>query len=129
MRNYRDLKVWQKAHQLVLDCYAATRSFPAEERYGITSQIRRCSFSIPANITEGAGRRGDSEFHRFLQISAGSCSELTYFLLLSRDLEYLSQETYTNLDRAAQEVFKMLAGLIAKVEPANLRSQAKGAGQ
>ena len=82
MRNYRDLVVWAKAHDLVLDVYRSTRAFPREELYGLTSQIRRASASIPANLAEGCGRRSDGEMAQFVQIAMGSGSELfiTFFL-------------------------------------------------
>ena len=86
MQDFRNLKVWDKAHTLTLDVYKTSKSFPREEMYGLTSQIRRASVSIGANIAEGACRRGDVDFARFLQIAAGSASELDYHLLLSRDL-------------------------------------------
>ena len=91
MKNFRDLKVWGKAHALTLACYGATRSLPKEELFGLTSQIRRAGASIPANIAEGCGRRGNSELHRFLQMSMGSANELEYHLLLSKDLGYLRE--------------------------------------
>lgn len=116
MKNFRDLKVWEKAHALTLACYGATRSFPKEELFGLTSQIRRAGASIPANIAEGCGRRGNSELHRFLQISMGSANELEYHLLLSKDLGYLTEEDHTQLQRAVEEVKRMLAALIRKVD-------------
>ena len=75
MKDFRDLQVWAKSHALTLAVYQATGSFPKEELFGLTSQMRRCSASIPANIAEGCGRRGNGEFHRFLQISTGSANE------------------------------------------------------
>ena len=78
MQNFRNLKVWQKAHMLTLDVYKATKSFPREEMYGLTSQIRRASVSIAANIAEGTCRNGDADFGRFLQMAAGSASEVEY---------------------------------------------------
>jgi four helix bundle protein len=81
MKDFRDLKVWGKAHELALSCYSATSPFPKQEMFGLTSQIRRASSSIPANIAEGCGRRGNGELHRFLQIAMGSASELEYHLL------------------------------------------------
>jgi|SRR5579864_4154096 len=86
MKDFRDLKVWEKAHQLTLAIYRLTATFPREERFGLTSQVRRCSASIGANIAEGCGKRGNAEFQRFLQIASGSASELDYHLLLSHDL-------------------------------------------
>ena len=123
MKDFRDLAVWHKAHQLTLAAYKATVSFPKEERYGLTSQIRRCSASIAANIAEGCGRRGDGEFHRFLQIASGSGSELEYHWLLSRDLELLSNPDYKKLIEQTVEVRKMLTALILRVS--NDRSLAK----
>ena len=116
MKNFRDLLVWQKAHALTLQCYKATAQFPKEERYGLTSQIRRCSASIAANLAEGCGRRGAGEFHRFLQISAGSASELEYHCLLASDLGFLNAEDHKLLDTCVIEVKRMLSGLIRKVE-------------
>jgi len=83
MKDFRELKVWEKAHQLTLEVYKATTIFPKDELYGLTSQIRRACASIPANIAEGCGRRGDAEFARFLGIAMGSASELDYHLLLA----------------------------------------------
>jgi four helix bundle protein len=85
MRDFRELKVWHKAHQLTLAVYSATKTFPRDELYGLTSQIRRAAVSIGANIAEGAGKNSPAEFGRFLQIALGSASELEYHLLLSGD--------------------------------------------
>ena len=122
MKDFRDLKVWEKAHQLTLDIYVATSNFPKEELYGLTSQIRRCSASIPANIAEGCGRRGNGEFHRFLQIASGSASELDYHLLLANDLKFLKQTHYQELVKELLEVRRMLTGLIVKVEAERTRA-------
>ena len=116
MKNFRDLIVWQKAHQLTLACYRDSVRFPREEMYGLTNQIRRCSASIAANIAEGCGKRGNKEFQRFLHIATGSASELEYHFLLAKDLSFLSVEEYQQLDRSVVEVKKMLAGLIKKIE-------------
>ena len=116
MKDFRNLEVWRKAHKLTLDSYKGTSGFPKQETYGITSQIRRCAASIPANIAEGCGKRGNAEFQRFLGIAAGSASELEYHFLLARDLELLSAEEYKSLNSAVLEVKRMLAGLIMKVE-------------
>lgn len=116
MKDFRDLAVWQKSHQLTLASYKATSKFPREEMYGLTSQIRRCSASVPANIAEGCGRRGNAEFHRFLQMASGSASELDYHLLLARDLTYLAAGEYDRLHRALGEVRRMLTSLIRKVD-------------
>lgn len=86
MQNYKNLRVWEDAHALVLEIYNATRSFPNDERYGLTSQIRRAAVSIPSNIAEGTGRGSDADFARFVQFAVGSISEVDYQLLLARDL-------------------------------------------
>jgi four helix bundle protein len=116
MKNFHDLLVWRKAHSVVLACYKYTRNFPKEELYGITSQVRRCSVSIPANIAEGCGKRSNAEFQRFLVIAAGSASELEYHILLARDLDMLAGSEYENLNCSVLEVKRMLAALIIKVE-------------
>jgi four helix bundle protein len=121
MKDFRDLQVWAKSHALTLAVYQATGSFPKEELFGLTSQMRRCSASIPANIAEGCGRRGNGEFHRFLQISTGSASELEYHLLLARDLHFLADAVFARLTSEVQEVKKMLAGLIRRVDAERLR--------
>lgn len=120
MKNFRDLMVWQRAHSLTLNAYRITRSFPREELYGLTSQIRRCAASIGANIAEGCGKRSNGEFARFLAIAAGSASELEYHFLLSRDLQLLKDEDYGALEQSVVEVKRMLASLIRKVEAERL---------
>ena len=104
MKDFRDLKVWEKAHALVLACYGATKPFPREEIFGLVSQIRRAASSIPANIAEGCGRRGNAELHRFLQMAMGSANELEYHLLLSKDLGYLKVEDHQRLQPRVEEV-------------------------
>ena len=89
MKNFKELIVWRKAHKMTLDVYEATGSFPKEELYGLTSQLRRSSASMGANIAEGSGRRSNNEICRFLQIARGSASEAEYHLLLARDLRFL----------------------------------------
>jgi four helix bundle protein len=124
MKSFRDLKVWEKSHELALAAYDATASFPKQEMFGLVSQIRRCATSIPANIAEGCGRRGNGEFHRFLQIAMGSASELEYHLLLSRDLKFLNMELHASLNCRVEEVKRMLSSLIRKVDEE--RSKLKG---
>jgi four helix bundle protein len=85
MKDFRQLKVWQKSHQLTLAVYKLTASFPREETYGLSAQIRRASSSISANLAEGCGRNGDAELARYCSIASGSASELEYHLLLARD--------------------------------------------
>ena len=118
MRNFKDLVVWEKAHALTLELYQTTRTFPKEELYGITGQIRRAAASIGANLAEGCGRRTDGEFGRFLLIAMGSASELTYHLLLARDLKLLNEAVYGRLDGQLAEVRRMLTSLTMKVKPA-----------
>ena len=116
MKDFRRLQVWQKAHLLTLKVYEATRKFPKEELYGLTTQMRKNSSSIPTNIAEGCGRGGDTEFARFLQIAMGSASELGYELILSRDLHYLSLDEYESLNQDTVEVKRMLAPFIRKLK-------------
>jgi len=116
MQDFRKLNVWQKAHSLVLSVYEATRHFPTDELYGLTSQSRRSAVSIPANIAEGCGRGGGGDLARFLQIAAGSASELEYHLLLARDLHLLEGSAHERLTTHVQEVKQMLASLIQKVK-------------
>jgi four helix bundle protein len=118
MKDFRQLKVWEKAHELTLGIYRATATFPREEVYGITSQMRRCSASIAANIAEGCGRTGNGEFHRFLNTAAGSAAELEYFLLLARDLRFIPDDAYGKLRENVLEVQRMLASLLRKVDSA-----------
>jgi four helix bundle protein len=115
MQSFRNLKVWERAHTLTLDVYQSSKSFPREEMYGLTSQMRRASASIGANIAEGSCRRGDVDFARFLQMAAGSTSELEYHLLLARDLKLLQTPDYQRLSGRAVEVKRMLTSLIQKL--------------
>ncbi len=116
MRNFKDLQVWQKAHDLTTAVYRLTSSMPREEVYGLTSQIRRASASIPANIAEGCGRNGEAELARFMSIAMGSASELDYYCILCRDLKMLKQEDCDQLAEKVEEVKKMLAAFIKEVE-------------
>jgi len=115
MRNYVDLSVWQKAHVLTLALYKSTRCFPAEERFGLTSQIRRSCSSIAANLAEGCGRRSDGEMARFVQIAMGSGAELSYHLLPSKDLGLLNTSEYGRLNSDLSEVMRMLSSLSQKL--------------
>jgi four helix bundle protein len=115
MRNYKDLRVWEETHRLTLDVYKATQSFPKDERFGLTSQMRRASASIPANLAEGCGRRSDGEMARYVQIAMGSGAELSYHLLLARDLGFVRSEDYAELDANLERLMKMLSALSAKV--------------
>ena len=117
MRNYEDLQVWRKAHSLTLAIYKNTRCFPNEERYGLTSQIRRSCASIGANLAEGCGRRSDPEMGRFVQIAMGSGAELSYHLLLAKDLGFVSQPAFAQLRADLAEIMRMLSSLSQKVKP------------
>ena len=114
MKDFRSLKVWERAHQLVLAVYQATKTFPRQEMYGLTNQIQRAAVSIPTNIAEGCGKSGDIDFSRYLQIAMGSSSELEYQLLLAHDLNYLSDEVYQSLSNQLIEIRKMLNTLILR---------------
>ena len=123
MKDFRDLRVWDRSHQLTLQIYAATTNFPKDELYGLTGQIRRCSASIGANIAEGCGKRGNNEFQRYLQIASGSASELDYHLPLSRDLRFLPEPEYRALAKQLMEVRKMLTALLQKIETDRLTAK------
>jgi four helix bundle protein len=115
MKDFKELKVWEKAHQWVLEVYRVTGSFPAEERFSLVAQLRRCAASVPANIAEGCGRGGQREFARFLSIAAGSASEAEYHLLLGRDLGYLDEGMHRDLDQKVNEVKRMLNTFVQRL--------------
>jgi four helix bundle protein len=100
---------------MALSIYRVTTPFPEQERYGLTGQMRRAAFSIPSNIAEGCGRAGRTELRQYLHISLGSASELDYFLLLARDLQFLTPRQHDALEVRIHEIKLMLAGLIRKV--------------
>lgn len=116
MRDFRELKVWEKSHKLTLDVYKATAGFPQEELYGLTTQIRRSCASIPANIAEGCGRDGDAELARFCRIAAGSASELEYHLLLANELNFLNPKDHGKLTTEVTEIKRMLTSFIQKLK-------------
>jgi four helix bundle protein len=116
MKDFRKLKVWKKAHLLTRAVYTATTNFPKEETYGLTSQIRRASASVPANIAEGCGRNGEAELARFLHVAMGSASELEYHLLLAHDLNLMETRTYEQLNTDLIEVKRMLSSFIQKLK-------------
>ncbi len=121
MKDFRGLKVWEKAHALALQVYKVSAAFPRTELFGLTSQIRRAWTSIPSNLAEGCGRRTDNDLGRFVVIAMGSASELEYQLLLSRDLGYLSGEGYDELARRVVEVKRMLAALVRRLSGSDPR--------
>ena len=112
IRNYRDLVAWQKATDLVVAIYRVTKTFPKEEVYGLTAQLRRCAVSIPSNIAEGQGRGSDKEFGRFLQIAYGSLRELETQLIIAQRLEYLDRVEVERLLADAAEIGRLINGLM-----------------
>lgn len=116
MKDFRELKVWQKAHQLTLAVYGITASFPREELYGLTSQLRRACASIPANLAEGCGRHGDAEFARFCSIAIGSATELEYHLILAKDLKMIPPGDYQEMSNRTTELRRMLTVLHKKLK-------------
>lgn len=115
MQDFKNLMVWQKAHACVLVVYQLTKRFPDDERFGLTSQLRRSVASIPANLAEGCGRGSDQDFARFVQIAMGSAAEVEYHLLLARDLKYISPEEGASAATAIEEVKRMLASLLKTI--------------
>ena len=119
MRDYKKFLVWEKSHQLTLDVYKNTISFPKDELFGLISQIKRSSSSIPTNIAEGCGRNSDKDFCWFLYIAFGSANELEYQILLSIDLKFIAIENGQKLLVQVEEIKKMLNGLITKLNANN----------
>jgi four helix bundle protein len=111
VQTFEELEAWKAAHALVLAVYAASRNFPREETFGITSQLRRCATSIPANLAEGFGRRSRKELLRYANIADGSLQETKYFLLLARDLKYVQDDEYGQLKQQTSRVGSLLGGL------------------
>ncbi len=115
MKDFKNLKVWNKSDKLTLEIYEITRTFPVEELYGLKSQMRRASVSIPTNIAEGCGRNSDAELARFLEIAMGSASELEYLVLLSKELYFFDDNVYDTLIVEIIGIKQMLATLIKKL--------------
>jgi four helix bundle protein len=115
-RSYRELVAWHKAMSFVSAIYEATRLFPADERYGLTNQLRRAAVSVPSNIAEGQARLSQKEFHHFLSIARGSMAEIETQLLLAKDLQYLSAPKCAVLLASADELGRILNGLIASIK-------------
>jgi four helix bundle protein len=113
---YHNILVWKKAHEFTLKIYLITKKYPKDELFGIVSQMRRASSSVPANIVEGNARRSSKEFAQFLVQARGSLSETQYFLELSKDLQYISVIEYESLISLSIEVAKMLNSLLTKVK-------------
>ena len=112
LKNYKELKVWQKAYRLCLEIYRVTRNFPREEIYGLTSQIRRAAVSVPSNIAEGYGRQTTREYIQSLYIAYGSNCELETQILLSGDLGYIEAQNFERLQREVGDIERMLKALI-----------------
>lgn len=115
MRDFKNLNVWQKSHLFTLEIYKITITFPREEAYGLVSQIRRSAASIPTNIAEGCGRNSFAELKQFLTIASGSASELSYQLILSKDLGYISESRFKELDTELSLIRKMMHAFSAKL--------------
>ena len=121
VRTFKDLKVWQKSYDLVLEVYKATKGFPSEEKFGLTSQIRRAAVAIPSNIAEGYARGYLKQYIQFLYIAYGSGAELETQLMLAKDLEYLKGDRFKDLIERFYEVERMLMALIKSLEKKNLK--------
>jgi four helix bundle protein len=120
MRDFKKYEIWQLGHSLTLQIYKITSTFPKEELYGLTSQIRRATSSIPTNISEGCGRNSDKEFNQFLNIALGSTSETEYLLILSKDLNYINIESFEILEKEINiiksKIYKLKQILIQQQE-------------
>lgn len=116
MSDYKKFKVWETAHKLTIDIYKITKGFPEDEKYGLISQIRRSVSSIPTNIVEGCGQLGNGNLIRFLGIAKGSAFELEYQLLLSKDLNYIDNKEYNELNESIQKIISMLTNLIKSLK-------------
>jgi len=107
-RDFQKIRAWERGHQMTLDVYRMTRYYPREELFGLTSQMRRAAASIPTNIAEGCGRRSEADLARFMDMSRGSASELTYQMILSRDLEYLAHDVAEKVMVELDEIGRMI---------------------
>ena len=115
MRDYKKYNVWIIGHEVTMDIYKQTQSFPADEKFGITNEMRRASSSIPANIAEGCGRETDTEFRSFLMILQGSASELAYFTILAKDLKYIKNDDFLIIHDKVNKIKRSLNNLIQKL--------------
>ena len=113
---YKDLIVWQKSYEFTLEIYKVTKKYPKEELFGLTSQMRRASASIPANLAEGSMRKSNKEFQQFIRIARGSMAEMEVQLELSKDLNYLNQGQFSELRNQLEEVGKLLNGLLKSIK-------------
>ncbi len=115
MRVFQELKIWQRSHEFTLRIYESTKTFPKEELYGLTSQMRRSASSIPTNIAEGCGKNSNPDFARFINIAMGSAAELEYQLILSKDLQYISERDFDSLYNELVEIRRMINTFIRKL--------------
>lgn len=116
MKDFRQLTIWQRSHQLTLAVYRLTKGFPKDELYGLTSQLRRAASSVPANIAEGCGRDSEAELKRFLDIAHGSAAEADYHMLLARELGYLAASDYAPLAKEIGEIKRMIGAFARKLK-------------
>ncbi|KFF16129.1 four helix bundle protein [Flavobacterium hydatis] len=119
MSNFKKLLIWQKSMSLITKIYISTNNFPKEEVFGLTSQIRRSSISIPSNIAEGYGRESNKDFLRFLNISIGSLFEMQTQLEIAKNISYLNEDEFNNLYEDSREVERMLVSFINKLKERN----------
>ncbi|NJL19213.1 MAG: four helix bundle protein [Bdellovibrionaceae bacterium] len=117
MQDFRNLKVWQTAHELALHVYTLSRNFPKSEQFNLTSQIRRSATSIPANLAEGCGRSSDADFSRFIYIAFGSACEFKYHILLAKDLGYINEHDHNIVREKLLSIKRMLSALLIKLKP------------
>lgn len=118
--NYRDLIAWRKGMAFVVAVYSVTGSWPKDDQYGLTNQVRRAAVAVPSNIAEGQGRTGDGDFHRFLGMALGSLCEVETQLMIGHQLGYLDDQTLADLDRQASEVGRLINGLMRSLRSASL---------
>lgn len=118
LKNYKELKVWQKAYKLCLEVYRVSSGFPKDERFGLTSQIRKSAVSVPSNIAEGYGRKTKPDYIKFLYIAYGSICELETQIMLSGDLNYIDKAFFNETMKATNEVERMLKALMNSLEKA-----------
>jgi len=116
MNNFKELNVWKKSMELVIEIYQLTDNFPSKEQFGLISQMRRAAISIPSNIAEGAGRMSSKEFEHFLSISLGSCFELETQIIISHDLNFIQNDLSSEIEQKINEIQKMIRGLQKSLE-------------
>lgn len=117
MKTFKDLKVWQKSHELTLEVYSVTKFYPREENFGLVSQLRRSASSIPTNLVEGFKRRSKKDFAHFVNLAESSLEETKYTLFLSHELGYLDKNKFEELNKICDEIGRMLNGLYKELNP------------